>query len=178
MPPEIPVMEDLIQNAHTLFDERPSQPSPVSSSDVEETTSTDTYGAFFLSPEFSRPADIQVTGSTPRHRPGLVDGIPASTRFSFSLFPSDGAVVNRLTPPQTALLSPLRGLSSSNMLTEGAQTTTQEPLTAARSTMAELLPHPEALTILQSPSESIPSSTSDCPLSSATSLRSTRMWSP
>ena len=171
-------MEDLIQNAHTLFDERPSQPLPFPSSNVEETTSTDTYDAFFLSPELSRPADIQVTGSTPRHHPGLLDGIPSSNPFSFSLFPSDGAVVNRLTPPQTALLSPLRGLSSSNMFTEGAQTTTQEQLTEARSIKAELHPHSEALTILQSPSESIPSSTSDFPLSSATSLQTSRMWSP
>jgi len=35
---KIPVMEDLIQNVHTLFDECPSQSPPVPPSDVAETT--------------------------------------------------------------------------------------------------------------------------------------------
>ena len=68
-------MEDLIRNAHTLFDERPSQPPPVHSN-VAEATSTHTYG---LSPGFPRSSEIQDTGSTSRHRPRHVDGIHAST---------------------------------------------------------------------------------------------------
>lgn len=79
-------MEGLIQNAHTLFDERPSQSPPVPSSDVAETTPTHTYGSSFLSPELPQFAEVQVTGSTSRHRPGIVDDRPASTHSSFSSF--------------------------------------------------------------------------------------------
>ena len=244
-------MEDLIQNAHTLFDERPSpsQSPPAPSSDVVETTSTETHDSWFLSPDsnFPRSAEIQATGSTSRQRSGLVDAIPfppptdlnqhpqandfrtrfhrslvapspfrslapppppphqqpnapadgidphlgveqspkpvavaaASTESSFSLFPSDGAVVNSLTLPQTALLSPLRGLSSTKRPTEGMETMTQERLrVTARGTKTKSpLPHSEATTIPQSPPESIPSSGSDLAHTSATSLQ-TRMWSP
>ena len=159
-------MEDLIRNAHTLFDERPSQPPPVHSN-VAEATSTNTYG---LSPGFPQSSEIQATGSTSRHRPGPVDGIHASTRSS-STFPSDGAVVNRFTPPQAALMSPLRELSLSRMPAEGVQTTTQE----ARDIKGKSrrLPHFEAARIPQRPPESIPSSRSDFAHSSATSLRTT-----
>ena len=165
-------MEDLIQNAHTLFDERPSQPPPVPSFDAAERTSTDTDGSF-LSPEFLQPSEIQATGSTSLHRPGIVDGIHASAKPSLSI-PSDGAVVNRYTPPRAALMRSLRGLSS-KVLTEGVQTTPQ----AARDTKGKsrLLPHFEALRIPQSPPESIASSTSDFAHSSATSLQTT-MGSP
>ena len=48
-------MEDLIQNAHTLFDERPSLPPPVPSPHVAETMSTYTYGSF-LSPAPAAPS--------------------------------------------------------------------------------------------------------------------------
>ena len=173
IPPQRPVMEDLIQNAQTLFDERPYQPPPVPSFDAAETTSADTDGSFFLSPKFPQAAEIQATGSASRHRPGIVDGIHASTQCSS--FPSDGAVVNRFAPPQTALMRPLRGPSSSKVLTERVETTTQE----ARGTKGKsrALPHLEALRIPQSPPESIVSSTSDFAHSSATSLQTT-MGSP
>ena len=176
-------MEDLIQNAHTLFDRRPSprQSPPVASFDGAETTSTETYGSSFLSPDskFPRSADIQATVSTSRRRSGLVNGIPASTESSFSLFPSDGAVVNRLTPPQTAFLSPLRRLSSTKRPTEGVETKTQERLrVTTRDTKAKSpLPHSGPPMVPQSPPESVPSSSSDFQLSSATSLQTT-MWSP
>ncbi|KAH9032135.1 hypothetical protein EDB85DRAFT_2145695 [Lactarius pseudohatsudake] len=67
------LLEDLIQNAHTLFDERPS-PSP--SLDVTETASTLISSSLFLSPELPRSsvvqADDSTTDSTTRHRPELV----------------------------------------------------------------------------------------------------------
>ncbi|KAH9041938.1 hypothetical protein EDB84DRAFT_1559528 [Lactarius hengduanensis] len=99
--PQTLVLEDLIQNANTLFNERPSPP------DAAETTSTHTYGSLFLR---------------------LVGGIPTSTQSSssFSSSPSDAATESRLTPSPTGLLSPLLGLPSSQTLTEGVETTTQE----------------------------------------------------
>ncbi len=197
-------MEDLIQNADTLFDERPSSSPPVPLPDVAETTSTYyTYGSLFLSPELPQPGEVQAMGSTTRHNPELVSGILRSTQSPFSSLPLDAAMESRLTPSPTPLLSPLLGFPSSQTLTEGVETTTQEQVipeargtkaaeTLANSTPAEvasvpptsvaewrlrqsrLLPHPEALTAPQSPPESVLSSTSDFPLSSATSLR-TRM---
>ena len=164
-------MEDLIRNAHTLFDEHPSQP-PAVTSDVAEVTSTHTYGSF-LSPGFPQSSEIQATGSTSRHRPWIVDGIHASTQSSS--FPSDGAVVNRFAPPQTASMRPLRGPSSSKVLTERVETSTQEAKGTKGKSRA--LPHSEALRIPQSPPESIVSSTSDFAHSSATSLQTT-MGSP
>ena len=185
-------MEDLIQNVHTLFDEHPSQSPPVPSSNVPETTSINTYGSLFLSPELPQP-------TTQRH-PGLVDGIPASTQSSFSSLPKDLAIDSRRTPSPSGSLSPLLGLPSSKTLTEGVETSTQEQIIpevrgskaveiSANSNPAEDLsnplspvaewrlhqsrqpPHPAALTIPQSPPESVLSSMSDVPLSSATSLQ-------
>jgi hypothetical protein len=193
-------MEDLIQNAHTLFDEGPSQPSPVPSSNVEETMSTDTYSSLFFSSEWPESAEVQAMASTSRHRPGLVDGIPTSTRPSFSSFPSPES---RFTLPPIDLVSPPLGLSSPKNLTEGVETTTQERRmpkgagteairTSPNSTPPDVIsrpaatsvaewrlqlsrtpPHPEALRRLQSPlaSESVLSSTSNFPRSSATSLQ-------
>ncbi|KAI9453219.1 hypothetical protein BJY52DRAFT_1189777 [Lactarius psammicola] len=194
------VMEDLIRNARTLFDERSSPSSPVPSSDVAETTSTFTSSSLLLTPELPRPAEAQAMGSTTRHRPELVGGIPTSTQSSFSSLPSDAAAESRRTPSQTALLSPLLGLPSSQTLTEGVEMTTEEHVipevrgTKAvellpNSTLAEVVsvpptsvaewrlhqsrlsPHPEAVMIPQSPPESVLSGTSDFPLSSATSLQ-------
>jgi hypothetical protein len=200
-------MEDLIQNAHTLFDERPSESPPVPSPDVAETMSTHPDGSLFLSPELPRSGEVQATGSTFQHHPGIVNGIPASSQSSFSTFPSDRPVESRLTPPPIDLLSPLLGLSSSKTLTEGVETAPRDELipeargteaikTLPKSTppdavplmaptsvsewrlhQSQLPPDPEALTIPQSPPESVLSSTSEFPLSSATSLQS-RLWSP
>ena len=170
-------MEDLIRNAHTLFEERPSQPPPVPSN-VAEATSTHTYGSLFLSPGFPQSSEIQAMGSTSRHRPRIDDGIHASSQSS-SAFPSDGVTVNCFAPPQATLTSPLRELSVSKMHTEGVKTTTQERLTKAKGTKGKsgVLPHSDAPTIPQSPPESILSSAPGFPLSSATSLQ-TRMGSP
>src|SRR6266702_3652516 len=199
------VTEDLIQNAHTLFDGPPPPSSPVPSPHVGETTSTLTYGSP-LSPEFSRLAEAQAVSSTTRHRSGLVGGIPTSTRSSFSSSHSDSPVEGRLTPTLTPLLRPLLGLSLSQTLKEGAETTTQEQvIPGARGTHAvETLPnssppevvslpptsvadwwlpqpglhqHPEAPTIPQSRPESALSYTSDFSLCSA-SLPSSTTGSP
>ncbi|KAF8259142.1 hypothetical protein EI94DRAFT_589570 [Lactarius quietus] len=193
------VMEDLIQNAHTLFDELPSPSHPVSSFNAAETTTLSTYGSLFLSPELPQPAGVQAMGYGTLHRPERV--LPTSTQSSISL-PSDSATESRLTPSPTPLLSPLLGLPSS---TERVEMTTQEELipktrgpkaleTLADRTSAEVLsvpltsvaasewrlrqsrlpPPPDVLLIPQSPPESARSSMSDFPLSSATSLQ-TRM---
>ncbi|KAN0140318.1 Rho GTPase activation protein, partial [Lactarius tabidus] len=50
------ITEDLIQNSHTLFDERHSQSPPIPPYDVTKTTSTNTYGSF-LSPEIPQSAE-------------------------------------------------------------------------------------------------------------------------
>jgi len=199
------VMEDLIQNAHTLFDERPSPSAPVPSPSVADTTSmfTGTYGSLFLSPELPQPAEVEPMGSTTQHGPGFV-GVPTSMQSSSSL-PSHAAMESRLTPP-TALLSPLLGFPSSKTPTEEMEMATQQVIPEARgskpaetslngppvdsevvsvlpTSVAEwrlqvphsrLAPHPEVPTIPRSPPESVLSSTSDFPLSSATSLQ-TRM---
>ncbi|KAF8269705.1 hypothetical protein EI94DRAFT_1724484 [Lactarius quietus] len=190
------VMEDLIQNVHTLFDEHSSQSPPVPLPDMADTTSTLIYGSLFLSPEFQQPADVPVMGSTTQHRPGLVHGIPTSTQSFFSSLPSEATTESRLTSSPTGLLSPLVGHPSSQTLTEGAETTAQEARRAetmetSESTPVEMVtipprttsvpewrlrqlrhpPQPEALTIPQSPSESVLSNTSDFPLSEATSLQ-------
>ena len=185
-------MEDLIQNVDTLFDERPSQSPPVPSLKVPETTSAYTYGSLFLSPELPQP-------TTKRHL-GIVDGIPTSTQSSFSSLPEDPAVDSRRTPSPPGLLSPLLGLPSSKTLTEGVEESMQEQVIPdvrgpkaverlANSNPAEVVPnppssvtewrlhqsrlppHPAALTMPQSPPESVLSSMSDFPLSSATSLQ-------
>ncbi|KAH9032140.1 hypothetical protein EDB85DRAFT_1890802 [Lactarius pseudohatsudake] len=192
IPSKTLVMEDLIQNAYTLFDEHPS-----SSPDAADPTSTFTYGSLFLTPELPQ-AEVQAMGSTTLHRPEFLGGAPTSAQPSFSSLPSDTAVESHLTPLPTPLLSPLLGFPSSQQtLTE---TTMQEPVTPeARGTKAveglansppaevvsipptsvaewrlRLPPHPEPLTIPQGPPESMPCTASDVPISSATSLQ-TRM---
>ena len=184
-------MEDLIQNAHTLFDERPTPSPSVTSPDVAETASTLTYSPY-LSPDFPQLPEVHVTGPTNRYRPGLVDVVPPSSQFPFSLS-VDGAMESRLTSSPTPLLSPLLGPLSPKTLREGVETTTQEQVipveTSVNSTSAEavsdlptsvaewrlhqlrLPPQAEAVTTPQSPPESARSSLSDFPLSSATSLQ-------
>ncbi|KAH9010250.1 hypothetical protein EDB84DRAFT_1406552 [Lactarius hengduanensis] len=192
IPSKTLVMEDLIQNAYTLFDEHPSPPP-----DAAEPTSTFTYGSLFLTPELPQ-AEVQAMGSTTRRRPEFLGGAPTSAQPSFSSLPSDTAVESHLTPSPTPLLSPLLGFPSSQQtLTE---MTMQEPVTPevrgtkaveglANSPPAEVVsipptsvaewrlrlpPHPEPLTIPQGPPESMPCTASDVPISSATSLQ-TRM---
>ncbi|KAI9456965.1 hypothetical protein BJY52DRAFT_1416929 [Lactarius psammicola] len=192
------VIEDLIRNVHTLFEERSSPSPPVPSSLVAETTPTFTSSSLPWSPKLLQPTEVQTIGSTTRHRPGLVGGTPTSTQSYFSSLLSDASMESRLTPSLTPLLSPLQGPPSLKILTEGVETTTREQVipeargtqaveTLANSTPAEVvsvpltsvaewrlrqsrLPlHPEAVTIPQSPPESVLSLTSDFSLSSVTS---------
>jgi hypothetical protein len=114
-------MEDLIQNAHILFDEHPP-PSPPVPSHMAETTFHLADGSF-LSSEFSPSDGAQTMGSTTRHHPGLVGGIPTSTQSSFPA-QSDSPVEGRLTQTLTPSLSPLLGLTSSQTLGERVETTT------------------------------------------------------
>ncbi|KAH8996921.1 hypothetical protein EDB86DRAFT_2916359, partial [Lactarius hatsudake] len=168
------VMEDLVQNVHILFDER-AVPSPYDS---------------FLSLELPRSAEV---GSTTRRPPSLVGEIPTSTRSSFSSPHSESPVERRLAP--------LLGLSLSQTLREGVETTTQEQVipgargTQAVETLDGSLPeavslpptsaaewwlphpglhqHPEAQTIPPSRPESVLSSTSDFSFSAASLISGT-----
>ena len=120
-------MEDLIQNVHTLFEERPPPSSTVSSlQDVPETMSPDTHGSLLLSPDY------------PHHA-----GIPA---------------VAYSTPQEVS----------------APTTPSGRPVAEWRLHQSRRPPHPDAPTIPPSPPESVLSSMSDFPLSSATSLQ-TRM---
>ena len=134
-------MEDLIQNAHTLFDERPSS---------------------------SPPAEVQTMGASTQHRPASVGGFPTSSRSSLSSLISDATAESRPAPSPTGRPSRLQGFPSSKTLTEGVDGTTQEQVIPSQSV---LLRQPEAVTIPQSPPESMRSSLSNFPLSSATSLQ-------
>ena len=185
-------MEDLIQNAHTLFDESSSQSPPIALSNVAEITSAHTYDSLFLSSELPRPIT--------QHHPGLVDDTPTDTRSSFSSFPEVPAMDSHHIPSPPGLLGPLLGLPSSKTLAEGVERSTQEqvipgvrgpkaverlansnpaevvsnPLSSVsewRLHQSRLPPHPAVLTMPQSPPESVLASMSDFPLSSATSLQ-------
>ncbi|KAH9165417.1 Rho GTPase activation protein [Lactarius sanguifluus] len=190
------VLEDLIQNSHTLFDERPSPSPPVPSPDVTETASTLISSSLFLSPELPRSsvvqADDSTTDSTTRHRPEL-GGTPTSSQYSFPTSPSHDFMGRPLTLTVSPFLSPLLGLSSSPTLTEGVETTSQDQANSKAndtkvvvsppfasvadwwSSQPRQLPHPEPLTIPltnpQCPPEGLLTTTTDFRLSSATSLQ-------
>jgi hypothetical protein len=190
------VLEDLIRNVHTLFDDQPSTSLPVPSP-AAETTSTFPSGSF-LSTELPRPSEVDAIVGSGTGRPGLVSVTRTLAHSSFSSLPSDVALASRLAPSQTG---PQLGLSSSNILVEGVETNSQEQVThEVRGTEAmepealanrpppevvslpptsvtewrlrqsQLPSHPEAVTTPQSPPESVLSCTSDLALSSVTSL--------
>ena len=192
------VLEDLIRNAHTLFDEPPSTTPTVPSPPMAETTSTFPSGSL-LSAELPQPSEVGAMGSATQPHPGLVRVIPTSAQLSFSSLPSHIAVESSPTPSPTTLPSSLLGLPSSNNLVEGVETTSQEyvipevrgtevmetlvfgpssevvsvpptSVTEWRLRQSQLPPQPDAVTIPQSPPESMLSSTSDLPLSSVMSL--------
>jgi hypothetical protein len=190
-------MEDLIQNAHILFDERPP-PSPPAPSHMAETMSYLAHG--FLSSEFSPSDGAQARSSTTLNHP--VGGIPTSPQSSFTA-QSDSPVEGRLPPTLTPFLSPLLGLTSSQTLRERVRTAmgeqvipeprgiqAVETVTLLNRSLSEVVPvpptpvgewwlpqpglhrQPGSPTIPQSPSpsESVISSTTD--LSFSTSLLS------
>ncbi|KAN0140268.1 hypothetical protein V8E53_002164 [Lactarius tabidus] len=93
------VLEDLVQNAHTLFDERPSESS-------------------------SPPAEVQTMGASTQNRPAFVGTFSTSSRSSLL---SDATAESRLAPSPTTRSSLIRkGFPSSKTLTEGVDATTQE----------------------------------------------------
>jgi len=174
------VLEDLIRNVHILFDERPSSHPTVPSPHSTETI------------ELPQPSEVDAMGSTSRHRPGFVGIVPTSTPSSCSLSPSDVALESRLTPSPTNLPNPLLGIPSPNTLVEGVETASQEQVRGSEAvdTLVDSPPEvmsvpptsidewrlrlsqlpQEAVTIPQSPPESVFSSTTDLPLSSIMSL--------
>jgi hypothetical protein len=188
------VLEDLIRNAHTLFDDRPSTSPPVPSP-AAETTSTFPSGSL-LNAESPHPSEIDTTGPTTR-RLGLVGVTPTITQSSSSSLPSDVALESRLESSPTTFTRPLLGLPSSNTLVEGVEMNSQEQVTPEvrgteavapealvngpphvvisvpptsvtewRLRQSQLPPRPEAVTTPQSPPESVLSATSDLPLTS------------
>ncbi|KAN0140294.1 hypothetical protein V8E53_002190 [Lactarius tabidus] len=191
------VLEDLIRNVHTLFDDQPSTSPPVPSP-AAETTSTFPSGSF-LGAELSELSEVDVMGPNTR-RLGPVGVTPSLTQSSFSSLPLDVAFESSLTLPPTTLPSPLLGPPSSNTLVEGVETNSQEqgthevigteavepealansPLedvpvpptsvTEWRLRQSQLPSQPEAVTTPQSPPESMLSSSSDLVLSSVMSL--------
>jgi hypothetical protein len=183
-------VEDLIQNAAILFEERPLHSSHVPPPHMVETTSTGT----FLSSELSRSTEARAAGSTTRYLSGLVGDTPTSTPSSFTSH-SDSLVDGRLPSLLVPLLSPpVRGLSLSQLSVE---TTMQEQDTSetlptlssqrsvAPASVAEwwlphpgLHQHPEEPTIPLSPPESVRSITSDVLLSPASFLSNPTESSP
>jgi hypothetical protein len=195
-------MEDLIQNAQGLFDERPAPSEPVPSPHMEETMSTLSFGPF-MSAHFSRSAKAQAVGSATRDRSDLVGGTPTSTLSSFSPSQLDAPLEGRLAPLTVPLLSPLLGLSPSQTLQERLEMTTQErvihdtddtPVIGTEPTEVDAVPptssiadlwlpqpglheHMGELMVPQSPSESVRSNSTDFSFCS-TSLVSSPRESP
>ncbi|KAH8984614.1 hypothetical protein EDB92DRAFT_2105910 [Lactarius akahatsu] len=100
------LMEDLIQNAHTLFDE-PISPSPPPSARARSRFSAISYSSLFASTLFAEPHAIDSEGS-------------ASARSFSIIFPSVSSV-ELSTPPRLPnfLPSPLMGLSPLETPTDG-----------------------------------------------------------
>ncbi|KAN0140303.1 hypothetical protein V8E53_002199 [Lactarius tabidus] len=187
------VLEDLIRNAYTLFDDQPSTSLPVPTP-AAETTSTFPSSSF-LGAELSQLSEVDAMGPTSR-RLELVGVTPSLTQSSFSSLPSDIALESSLTLSPTTLTGSLLGLPPPNTLVEGAETNLHEQVTPGvrhiaavelgafvnrpppevvslsrtsvtewRLRQSQLPPQPEAVTTPHSPPESVLSSTSDLPLS-------------
>jgi len=142
------ILEDLIQNANTLFDERPLRSPPVPSSDVPESPSTPTLTSLFLSPLLGLPSSQT-----------LKEGAETST--GEKVIPKARGTKDMETMSNSIQAPP--EVSAKVTPTSVAEWRLQVP--------SRLPPQPA---IPQSPSESVLSSLSDFPLSSATSLQ-TRM---
>ncbi|KAH9030239.1 Rho GTPase activation protein [Lactarius deliciosus] len=155
------LMEDLIQNAHTLFGEHLSPSSPPSIH-PEGTASVLSFNSC-LSPQST---EAQVAGPSAYLRPEPVGSAHAYGRYSPSISHSNssaghlgGATPTTLTP----LLPETRGFKSAKALPN----TPLPPTSVAEHGVQQT--YPEA----QSPQESLPSSLADQTFSSGTSLRST-----
>lgn len=143
-------MEDLIQNAHTLF-----------------------YKRHFLSPSVPS-SSVADTASASRYRPWLFYGNPTATQ-PFPSSPSDTSMDIRLTSPrwETTTLGPVMPEVRDAQVVKTLEAVAVPPTSTAE-WRSRPLPQPEAVTTLQSPTETVQSSTSYIPASSATSLQ-TRM---
>ncbi|KAI9455786.1 Rho GTPase activation protein [Lactarius psammicola] len=170
------LMEDLIQNAHTLFDEHlPPFPSPHSVR-PEETASVLSYSSY-LSP---RSFEAQIAGPSTYLSPGPVGSVRAFGRYSPSISPSNSSIdhLGGTTPttltPLLSSLPEMRGSYATKALPNTPQDVVSWPHTfAAQQGIPPQQPYPEALTIPQGPPESMPPSSADETRSSATSLQST-----
>jgi len=175
------VMEDLIKNVHTLFDERASMSPPVPSPHVGGSTFAFPSGSI-LTARLPQPPEADAI-----HRSVFIGVTPTSTQSSFTSLPSDTALESRFTPSPTAWPSPPLELPSSNTFVETAspeQVTHEVRGTEAfmnspppevvvaewRLRQSQLPPQTGALIIPQSPPESMLSSSSDLPLSSVVNL--------
>ncbi|KAN0139934.1 Rho GTPase activation protein [Lactarius tabidus] len=136
------VLEDLIRNVHTLFDDQPSKSPPVPSP-AAETTSTFPSGSL-LGAELSQLSEVDVMGPNAQ-RLGPVGVTPSLTQSSFSSL----SLAN--SPPEDVSVPP-------TSVTEWRLRQLQLPLQS------------EAVTTPQSPPESVLSSLSDLALSSVMSL--------
>ena len=162
-------MEDLIQNAHTLFDE-PLTPSSIPS--AYSRASMISYSSLFEYP------DTRLIG------PDI-----ASARSSSSIFPSDYSPNLSIPPmlPPNLSLSPLMGLSPSQTLTDVTDSSESEQVTppvaqssravkapttsATNQQLSQRRPYLHMPTPSRSPPISLPSTSTYHPASSATSLQ-------
>ncbi|KAH9057735.1 Rho GTPase activation protein [Lactarius vividus] len=174
------LMEELIQNAHTLFDE-PFSPSPLPSAHVGSRFSNISYSSLFASTLFAEPDAIGSDGS-------------ASARSSSTIFPSVSSV-ELSTPPRlpNLLPSPLMGLPLLETPTDGryppepeqfipevrgSSVVTTLPHTppsltsATKQQLSQQEPYLQARTIRHSPQNSLRTSSAYRPASSARSLQS------
>ncbi|KAH9017975.1 hypothetical protein EDB85DRAFT_2154823 [Lactarius pseudohatsudake] len=174
------LMEGLIQNAHTLFDE-PFSPSPPLSARARSRFSAISYSSLFASTLFAEP-----------HAIGPDDS--ASARSSSNIFPSVSSV-ELSTPPRLPnfLPSPLMGLSPLETPTDGRDPPEPEPFipevrgsgaittlphmsppltSATKQQLSQQGPYLQEQTICHSPQNSLRSSSAFHPASSATSLQS------
>ncbi|KAH8996980.1 Rho GTPase activation protein [Lactarius hatsudake] len=152
------LMEDLIQNAYTLFGERLSPSSPPSIH-PEGTASVLSFNSC-LSPQ---SAEAQVAGPSTYLRPEPVGSVRAYGRYSPSVSHSNSSV-DHLGGTTPTTLTPLLGSLPKTRSFQSAQDVVSSPPTSAAEQS-----YPEA----QSPQESLPSSLADQTFSSGTSLRST-----
>ncbi|KAN0140285.1 hypothetical protein V8E53_002181 [Lactarius tabidus] len=195
-----PVLEDLIRNVHTLFNDRPSTSPPVPSPTAETPSTFPSSSFSFSGAELLQLSEVDAMGPSTR-RLEVVGLTPSLNQSSFSSLPSDVALDSSLTPSPTTFPGPLLGLPSSNTLMEGVDTNSHEQVmpevrgmavvepeafvnspppevvsvsrtsvTEWRLRQSQLHPQPEAVTTPQSPTESVISSLSDLALSSVMSL--------
>lgn len=167
IPSEGPVMEDLILNARTLFDEPPSRSPPVPSIDVARTKSTHTHGSSILSRDPPESADVQATGSTSRHLPGL--GPSSSKSLTKGI---ETTTQEKRIPPRATKALPNSAPPDVGTLPASAS------VAEWRLNQSRLAMDLDTLTILQSPSESVLSVMSDLPISSVTSPQISMLGSP